>query len=39
MTLRNLYGMGVVGLRELQKAKRDVVLILNTNKYIQVHKL
>lgn len=39
MRLRNLYDMGVVGLRELQKEKRDVLLILNTNKYIQVHKL
>lgn len=39
MTLRNLSGMGVVGLGKLQKEKRDVLLILNTNKYIQMHKL
>lgn len=39
MTLRNLYGMEMVGLGELQKEKRDVLLILNANKYIQIHKL
>lgn len=31
--------IGVIGLGELQKEKRDTFSILNTNKYIQMHKL